>query len=185
MAVRTTKSAPNPQQTRRDRLSVATAHDAQRNPTLVALGARLRTLRARRGMTRKATAQVAEVSERYLANLEQGSGNPSMLILEQLAGALGCRVAELVGDVTTSSAEWLLIRELLRNKSEGDLRHAREAIGARFRTGSGHPKAARVALIGLRGAGKSTLGKMLADELDVPFVELSREVERIAGGDIR
>ena len=71
----------------------------------------LRMLRARRGLTRKATAAAAGVSERYLANLEQGIGNPSMLILAQLASALRCAIAEVTGDVTTSSPEWLLIRE--------------------------------------------------------------------------
>ncbi|MEP6702587.1 MAG: helix-turn-helix transcriptional regulator, partial [Betaproteobacteria bacterium] len=156
-----------------------------KNAVLVALGARLRMLRARRGLTRKAMAKLADVSERYLANLEHGVGNPSVLILEQLAAALHCAVAELIGDVTTASPEWLLIREWLRDKSEADLRQARLAIGDLFRIGNGHPKARRIALLGLRGAGKSTLGKMLADDLDVPFVELSREIERVAGCDIR
>ncbi|MFT2633398.1 hypothetical protein, partial [Escherichia coli] len=71
----------------------------------------------------------AEVSERHLANLEYGIGNASILVLQQVAGALHCSLAELVGDVTTSSPEWLLIRELLEHRSEADLRRVRVALG--------------------------------------------------------
>jgi XRE family aerobic/anaerobic benzoate catabolism transcriptional regulator len=156
-----------------------------RDPILVELGARLRTLRARRGLTRKATALAAGVSERYLANLEQGVGNPSMLILQQLAAALRCSMAEVIGDVTTSSPEWLLLRELLDGRSDVELRRARQALAALFGVGGAQPKAGRIALVGLRGAGKSTLGAMLGEALGIPFVELSREIERFAGCDIR
>ena len=79
----------------------------------MALGERVRALRSRRGMTRKAVALAADVSERHLANLEYGVGNASILVLLQVAGALQCSLAELIGDVTTSSPEWLLMRELL------------------------------------------------------------------------
>lgn len=156
-----------------------------REPLLVDLGARLRTLRARRGLTRKATALAAGVSERYLANLEQGIGNPSMLILQQLAGALRCSIAEVIGDVTTQSPEWLMIREALEGRTEADLRRARIAIAELFGDGGVAPKARRIALVGLRGAGKSTLGRMLGAALGFPFIELSREIERFAGCDIR
>ena len=81
-----------------------------RNPFLVALGERVRTLRSRQGMTRKAVARAADVSERHLANLEYGTGNASILVLLQVAQALHCTLAELLGDITTSSPEWLLIR---------------------------------------------------------------------------
>jgi XRE family aerobic/anaerobic benzoate catabolism transcriptional regulator len=153
-----------------------------KHPFLVALGERVRTLRARRGLTRKAVALAAEVSERHLANLEYGTGNASILVLLQVAGALQCPLAELLGDVSTSSPEWLLLRELLADKPEPDLRRAREAVGALF--GSGRAPAdhgPRIALIGLRGAGKSTLGQRLAEDLDLPFVELSRQIEQAAG----
>lgn len=154
----------------------------EKNPSLVALGERVRYLRARRGMTRKAVALAADVSERHLANLEYGIGNVSYLVLLQVAGALQCSLAELTGDVTTSSPEWLLLRELLKHRDEAALRRARVAIGQLL--GAGGANAAlnpRVALIGLRGAGKSTLGQMLADDLEYPFVELSREIEKFAG----
>jgi XRE family aerobic/anaerobic benzoate catabolism transcriptional regulator len=157
-----------------------------KHPFLVALGERLRGLRARRGMTRKALALATDVSERHLANLEYGVGNASILILLQVAQALQCSIAELVGDVTTSSPEWLLIRELLEQRDEATLRRARVAIGELLGTGGAHGEGAsarssRVALVGLRGAGKSTLGQMLAEDLGFPFVELSREIEKFAG----
>ncbi len=160
----------------------------RKNPSLLALGDRVRSLRAQRGMTRKAVAIAADVSERHLANLEYGIGNASFLVLQQVAGALHCAMAELIGDVTTTSPEWLLIRELLDNRDEGSLRRARIAIADALGAG-GAPGAAsahrqnhqQVALIGLRGAGKSTLGQMLADDLGYPFVELSREIEKFAG----
>ena len=154
----------------------------EKNPFLVALGERVRALRARRGMTRKAVAQTADVSERHLANLEYGIGNASILVLLQVAGALQCSLAELLGDVTTSSPEWLLLRELLEHRDEATLRRVRESIGTLLGTGGGNAgRSTRVALVGLRGAGKSTLGQMLADDLDYPFVELSREIEKFAG----
>ncbi len=160
--------------------------EAPRHPLLAVLGERVRSLRAQRGLTRKAVAQAADVSERHLANLEYGTGNASILVLQQVAQALHCSLAELVGDVTTSSPEWLLIRELLEHRSEADLRRARIALGELL--GSGRGDAARhrrIALIGLRGAGKSTLGPMLAQDLDVPFIELSREIEKLAGCSVR
>ena len=161
------------------------AEDAK-NPLLVALGERVRTLRARRGLTRKAVAQAADVSERHLANLEYGIGNASILVLQQVATTLHCSLAELVGDFTTTSAEWLLIREMLEHRSESELRRVRLALGELLHNTSGDSaRGRRFALVGLRGAGKSTLGQMLADDLDMPFIELSREIEKLAGCSVR
>ena len=157
-----------------------------KDPFLLALGERVRLLRARRGLTRKSVAKASGVSERHLANLEYGVGNASILVLQQVATALDCDLAELVGDVSTSSPEWLMLRESLRGRSDADLRRARLAIGQLFGTDGADPaRGRRIALIGLRGAGKSTLGRLLADALELPFVELSREIERIAGCSIR
>ena len=155
----------------------------QRHPFLVALGERVRMLRARRGMTRKAVAQVAQVSERHLANLEYGTGNASILVLLQVAQALHCSLSELLGDVTTQSPEWLLIRQLLEPKGEADLRRVHQALSELF---GGAPVSQRqrmshIALVGLRGAGKSTLGALLAKDLGYAFIELSREIEKFAG----
>jgi XRE family transcriptional regulator, aerobic/anaerobic benzoate catabolism transcriptional regulator len=137
-------------------------------------------------MTRKALAQSTGVSERHLANLEYGQGNASILVLLDVARALHCSLAELLGDVTASSPEWLLIREMLERKDEATLKRVRTAIGEMFGTGGDHghgnqTRSARIALIGLRGAGKSTLGAMLAEDLGFAFVELSREIEKFAG----
>ena len=159
---------------------------AGKDPFLLALGERVRLLRARRGLTRKSVALASGVSERHLANLEYGIGNASILVLQQVAAALDCPLAELVGDLSTSSPEWLLLRELLGGRSDTELRRARLALATLFGVAGGDAdRGRRVALIGLRGAGKSTLGARLAEALDVPFVELSREIERIAGASVR
>jgi XRE family transcriptional regulator, aerobic/anaerobic benzoate catabolism transcriptional regulator len=160
---------------------------------LVALGERVRVARARRGMTRKTLAVAANVSERHLANLEYGLGNVSVLVLLQVSSALQCSLAELMGDITTATPEWLMLREILANKDESTLRRARVAL-TELMSGTGitaatksskhtanKARSERVALIGLRGAGKSTLGTLLAEDLGFPFIELSREVEKIAG----
>jgi XRE family aerobic/anaerobic benzoate catabolism transcriptional regulator len=159
-----------------------TASEAKRNPFLEALGERVRNLRSRQGMTRRAVALAAEVSERHLANLEYGTGNVSVLVLLQVAQALRCSLAELLGDVTTTSPEWLLIRELLSQRSEADLRRARLQLVELFgEGGDAQERKNRIALIGLRGAGKSALGQRLADDMGFPFIELSREIEQFAG----
>ena len=156
-----------------------------RHPFLASLGERVRMLRARRGMTRRAVAQAAQVSERHLANLEAGRGNASVLILLQVAQALNCSIVELLGDVTTSSPEWLLIRELLGGRNEAQLQRVRTSIADMFAEhGDETARFCRIALVGLRGAGKSTLGKRLAEDLNWPFVELSREIEKYAGCNI-
>ncbi len=156
---------------------------AAREPFLMALGERVRTLRARKGLTRKGLSQGAGVSERHLANLELGVGNASILVLRQVAHALSCSLAELLGDPTMASPEWLLMRDLLAGRSEAELQRARGALmplfGGTARVGS--ERARRIALVGLRGAGKSTLGQMLADEFGLVFIELNREIERLAG----
>jgi XRE family transcriptional regulator, aerobic/anaerobic benzoate catabolism transcriptional regulator len=164
----------------------APAQPQGKHPFLVALGERVRALRSRRGMTRKALSLATDVSERHLANLEYGVGNASILVLLQVSRALQCSLAELVGDVTTRSPEWLMIRELLEQRDDDTLRRARVAIGELLGTGGAHGegtslRSSRVALVGLRGAGKSTLGAMLAEDLGFPFVELSREIEKFAG----
>ena len=181
----------NPQE---DTATLAAATDGEmpplageaRHPLLAALGERVRNLRAQRGLTRKAVAQAAEVSERHLANLEYGTGNASILVLHQVAGALHCSLAELLGDFTTRSPEGLLIRELLEHRSEADLRRARLALHELLNNGAADSaRHRRIALIGLRGAGKSTLGPLLARDLDVPFIELSRSIETLAGCSVR
>ena len=156
--------------------------ETKRSPFLEALGDRVRTLRSRKGMTRRAVAVAADVSERHLANLEYGTGNVSVLVLLQVANALQCSLAELLGDMTTLTPEWLLIRELLSKRSEADLRRVRVQLSEMFgEGGNAQERKNRIALIGLRGAGKTALGQRLANDLGFPFIELSREIEQFAG----
>lgn len=156
--------------------------DNLKDPFLVSLGERLRLLRSRRGLTRKALARMADVSERHLANVESGVGNASIQFLRQLALVLNCSLAEMIGDETASSPEWIMIREILRGRSDAELAQARTAIAGLFEApASETARRRRIALIGLRGAGKSTLGQLLADHYVVPFVELNREIVALAG----
>lgn len=120
----------------------------RRPAVLLALGAKVHALRGALGMTRKALAAAAQVSERHLASLEHGLGNVSVLVLHQVAKALDAPMSDLLAEEPVSGAKG---------------------------------KGRRIALVGLRGAGKSTLGQMLADDLECPFIELSREIEKTAG----
>ena len=156
--------------------------DTDKDPFLISLGERLKLLRARRGLTRKALAHMAEVSERHVANVESGVGNASIQFLRQLSAVLNCSLAEMTGDETASSPDWLMIREILRGRSDGELARARALLGEMFDTpASEKSRRLRIALIGLRGAGKSSLGVRLADKLHVPFIELSAQIETLAG----
>lgn len=146
---------------------------------LSALGKRIRQLREDADMTRKQLAAHAGVSERYLAQLESGAGNSSILMLRHVALALGVELDHLFGDIPASMEHRLLLRFL------GALPgHKREQVLLRLMREYGQDAAGRkerIALIGLRGAGKSTLGAALADAMDRPFIELDREIEREAG----
>ena len=155
---------------------------SEKDPFLTALGERVRLLRARRGLTRKALANLAEVSERHVANVETGVGNASIQYLRQLCAVLNCSLAEMTGDETASSPDWLMIREILRGRSDEELAHARTVLAEMFeKPTSEATRRQRIALIGLRGAGKSSLGRKLAQTLGVPFIELSAQIEMLAG----
>lgn len=157
-------------------ISPAEARDAE---FLHLLGRRVREMRERRGMARKILARDADVSERYLAQLEAGEGNISIVLLRHIALALGVSVAELLSE-ENDSVEHRLIRRFLERLPA----HRLEEAIVRLMRDLGTQETARkkrIALIGLRGAGKSTLGEMLAAESGVPFVELDREIEREAG----
>ena len=146
---------------------------------LAAMGRRVREARERRGMARKALSRDAGVSERYLAQLEAGEGNASVLLLRNVARALGLPLTELI-DAPENPVEQRLIRRFLERLPE----HRLEDVVFRLMREFGHEESTRkkrIALIGLRGAGKTTLGAALAAELAVPFVELDREIEREAG----
>ncbi len=146
---------------------------------LAAIGRRVREARERRGLARKTLSQQSSVSERYLAHLEAGEANVSVLLLRNVARALGLPLTELI-DPQEASVEHRLIRRFLDKLPERQL----EEIVFRLMRDFGPEAAARkrrLALVGLRGAGKTTLGGALADALRLPFVELDREIEREAG----
>lgn len=147
---------------------------------LLELGERVRELRARRGMSRRTLAAASAVSERHLAALESGRGNVSVLLLRQIAVALSLPLEELLRDQDQRSIELALIHQLLARVPQHRLGEIRARL-LQETGGNSAEREARIALIGLRGAGKSTLGRRLAAELEVPFVELDREVEREAG----
>jgi XRE family transcriptional regulator, aerobic/anaerobic benzoate catabolism transcriptional regulator len=144
------------------------------------VGERVRLGRARRGMSRKVLSKASGVSERYLAELERGAGNASLLVLRQIADALGLEVAQLIGDQTERPIDLTLAIHQLERLSPAEVAEARRMLAQRF----GKPSASaqgRIALVGLRGAGKTTLGQLAAQALAVPFVELDREIERASG----
>ena len=145
------------------------------------LGDRVREARAKRGMTRKILARDSGVSERYLAQLETGQGNISILLLRQLAMALDMPIETLVHEHPDPSVELAHALELLRRLDPTELVEARQLLLDRFDAAAEKARRRHVALVGLRGAGKSTLGARLAQHLDVPFIELDREIERASG----
>ena len=145
------------------------------------LGERVRTIRSRRAMSRKALAKHSDVSERYLAQLEGGTGNCSVVLLRRVARALSVPVTELIDDRPERSVESLLMMQLIDRLSPAQAAEAREFLLSRFDGAMSELKRGRIALIGLRGGGKSTLGRRIADELGCPFIELDREVERESG----
>ena len=147
---------------------------------LLALGDRLREARARRGMSRKVLAANSGVSERYLAQLEAGLGNVSILLLRQIAAALELPLTELLAENSEENTELSLATQFLKKLPRQKLAVVHSQL-VRDYGNSRDERLKRIALIGLRGAGKSTLGAKLAKALSVPFVELDREVEREAG----
>jgi XRE family transcriptional regulator, aerobic/anaerobic benzoate catabolism transcriptional regulator len=148
---------------------------------LTRLGERVREERARRGMTRKILARDAGLSERYLAELEAGRGNISIALLRRVAMALNQPLSRLVGDDGGDPPELRLLIEQLRRLPLDALAEARALLGERFGLAADAARQRRIALIGLRGAGKSTLGRALARQRGVPFIELDSEIERDLG----
>jgi XRE family aerobic/anaerobic benzoate catabolism transcriptional regulator len=148
---------------------------------LARLGERVRQLRARRGMTRKILAKDSGVSERYLAQLETGHGNASLTLLRRVARALDVPLATLVGDAPEPPADLAAATEVLLRLGPERLAEARALLLKTFGDADAARRAGRIALIGLRGAGKTTLGTALAERMGVPFIELDREIERESG----
>jgi XRE family aerobic/anaerobic benzoate catabolism transcriptional regulator len=147
--------------------------------TLAELGARVRAWRARRGMTRKALATDSGLSERFLADVESGKGNVSINSLEAAARALNISILDLMQDAPRPALA--RVQGLLGRLDDTQLDQAYALLGGTFGLSESSGRESRIALIGLRGAGKSTLGLQLANERGVPFIELDREIEREAG----
>lgn len=145
------------------------------------LGLTLRAARAKVGMTRRELADKSGTSERYLAQLESGAGNPSLSILRGLALALDVPLPELLPDGGERDAVTGRVIARVRRLPEGSLLELERSLSCHT-TGEQAGKGGRIALIGLRGAGKSTLGPMLAQELGCPFLEMTKEVEVEYGG---
>ncbi|MEO8654032.1 MAG: helix-turn-helix domain-containing protein, partial [Ramlibacter sp.] len=149
-------------------------HDSR--ATLLELGARVRAWRARRGMTRKQLAADSHLSERFLADVESGKGNVSINSLEAAARALNITILELLHDSPRPALA--RVHDLLGRLDDAQLEQAHSLLAATFGLGDTHGREQRIALIGLRGAGKTTLGAELARLRGVPFVELDRQIER-------
>jgi XRE family aerobic/anaerobic benzoate catabolism transcriptional regulator len=156
-----------------------TMTESETRATLAELGARVRAWRARRGMTRKQLATDSGLSERFLADVESGKGNVSINSLEAAARALNITILELLQDAPRPALA--RAQGLLGRLDDAQLDQAYTLLASAFGLGDEQGRDKRIALIGLRGAGKTTLGQELAAQRGVPFIELDREIEREAG----
>jgi len=139
----------------------------------------VRTMRALRGMSRKVLAKVSGISERYIAQLESGKGNVSIVLLRRVSNAMGAHLEDLI-PAADPAPDWQVIRDLMRKASPSQIAQAKDVL-AGHSTSAHRASFSGIALIGLRGAGKSTLGKVLAKRIGWNFVELNKEIERENG----
>src|ERR1700750_1642252 len=139
------------------------------------LGQRVRTMRALRGMSRKVLAKVSGISERYIAQLESGKGNVSIVLLRRVSNAMGAHLEDLI-PAADPAPDWPVIRDLLRKATPAQIAQANNLLPG-YVTSAHRASFSGIALIGLRGAVKSTLGKILAKKIGWNFVELNKEIE--------
>src|ERR1700742_2343107 len=144
------------------------------------LGQRVRTMRALRGMSRKVLARVSGISERYIAQLESGKGNVSIVLLRRVSIAMGAHLEDLIPS-SEPAPDWQVIRDLLRKATPGQIAQAKDVLSGAAASAHEEMPMAGIALIGLRGAGKSTLSKLLAKKIGWSFVELNKEIEQQNG----
>src|SRR5215472_15487723 len=151
---------------------------------LAVLGREVRRGRAKRGMTRRQLALASQTSERYLAQIESGRGNTSVTVLRAIAQALDIPAANLLGEPAAQSGARAALIDALAQLPDRRLAELTQLIETRFLPPDRADRARRIALVGLRGAGKSTLGRMLARQLGSAFIELDRVVEQDYGASI-
>ena len=164
--------------------TLPTGNLAETAAFLAAVGGEVRKNRAKRGMTRRQLAHASETSERYLAQIESGAGNPSVSVLRAIARALDLPAAALLPETGVRTAALGSILGLLTQVPEKDLPALAKELAARVVRAGSVDRGQRIALVGLRGAGKSTLGRMLAQHLGWPFIELDRRVAEEYGASV-
>jgi len=167
-----------------DKRSAAAPQRDDQRALVAAIGRLVRLSRAKRGMTRRQLAQASGASERYLAQIEGGQGNPSVIILASIARALDVPIVELLPRSNGRTAAMAHILDVLGRVPLAELPALAELIESRAGQDAAVDRGRRIALIGLRGAGKSTLGRRLAGALGCPFIELDRFVEQEYGARI-
>jgi len=145
------------------------------------LGERVRAERSRKEVTRKELARAGAVSERFLAQLETGHGNISIIRLRRIAHALGLGVEQLAQERNGAVPEMAELVSLLEKLKPEERRQAQAILAQRFGARNEEERRGRIALVGMRGAGKSTLGPMLAERIGAPFIELDRRIEQESG----
>ncbi len=156
------------------------ASDADREVEIVIarVGERVRRARDRKGIPRRVLSEKSGVSPRYLAQLEAGEGNISIGLLQRVAHALDHKIEWLVGEDDPWSSEALRVADLFRT---ANARTQARVLATLSPEPVAAARAHRICLVGLRGAGKSTLGRRAGDVLGIPFLELNREIEEQSG----
>lgn len=145
---------------------------------IATVGERVRGARQRKGISRRILSELSGVSQRYLAQLEAGAGNISIALLYKVARALDHRIEWLVGEEDPWGSETAQMADLYRSATSEQRQRVMQILNP------GRPaqvRRQRICLIGLRGAGKSTLGRLVGNALSLPFVELNRDIEEQSG----
>jgi XRE family aerobic/anaerobic benzoate catabolism transcriptional regulator len=164
---------------RGDVLGAADSDHSSEGDTFVALvGDRVRKARERKGITRKTLSQLSRVSQRYLAQLEGGEGNISIALLHRVAAALDHRIEWLVSEDDPWTSEAAMVASLYSSVTIAKRQAVMQILSPDRPT---QLRRQRICLVGLRGAGKSTLGRLLSETLSIPFMELNRDIEQQSG----